>query len=379
MKQILILCIALGLQISLAQAADPVGHDVLVGINYFAGWWESLPNKWHGHGWMTNEPDWRLQFPERVPLLGCYNDQATMDREIATAVSHGVDYFAILWYFASANNKSVMTTPLLNRGLTNFRNSTNAPLMKFMVEYCNHAELSAVTDNEWAECVKVWVAAMQHPSYLRVGGRLVFKIHDAYQFWMKNGKDLGQCRARLETLRRAVRAADLGEILIGGGIMSGNRVLPDQFVAKLFDFTATYMSVPAVAPRMAEYPYTLLAAEAREARAHHAMDPIPWMPYLAAGWNPRPWTHPQAAEHHRTFFTFPTRAEWCNELRAVRDDFNRFPTLGLPLPNGGRQKIFTIYAWNEFGEGGIMAPTQGEGTLKLDCIKAVFDFPRVGK
>ena len=372
MKQIFIFCITLGLQISLAQAVDHIGHDVLVGINYFAGWWESLPNKWHGHGWATNEPDWRLQFPERVPLLGCYNDQATMDREIAAAASHGVDFFSILWYFAPAGNKLATTTPLLNRGLNNFRNSTNAPLMKFMVEYCNHAELNAVTDDEWADCIKVWVAAMQHPSYLRVGGRLVLKIHDTYQFWMKNGKDLGQCRARLETLRRAVRAAGLGELLIGGGIMSSNHVLPDQFVAKVFDFTATYMSVPPVVPRMAEYPYALLAAEAREARAHHAADPIPWMPYLAAGWIPRPWTDPQAAEHHRTFFTFPTRDEWCNELRAVRDDFNRFPTLGLPLPNDGRKKIFTIYAWNEFGEGGIVAPTQGEGTMKLDCIKEVF-------
>ena len=55
-------------------------NKVLVGINYFAGWWKSLPNKWHGKGWTAQEPDWRLQFPDRVPLLGSYNDQATMDR-----------------------------------------------------------------------------------------------------------------------------------------------------------------------------------------------------------------------------------------------------------------------------------------------------------
>lgn len=22
--------------------------EVLVGVNYFAGWWKELPNKWHG-------------------------------------------------------------------------------------------------------------------------------------------------------------------------------------------------------------------------------------------------------------------------------------------------------------------------------------------
>lgn len=362
------------LLVSLPAVGDPVAatNDILVGINYFSGWWEELPNRWHSHGWTTNEPDWRKQFPERVPLLGCYNGQKTMDREIVAAATHGVDFFAFLWYFAPADNKDAAQIPLLNRGQFNFRNSTNAPMMKFMLEYCNHAELNAITDAEWNACVTEWVAAMRHPSYLRVGGKLVFKLHDAYQFWLKNDRDVPRCRARLETLRQAARAAGLGEMIIGGGIMSGNQVLPDQFVAKIFDFTATYMTVPTVAPRTEEYPYATLVAGMRAARVRHANDPIPWMPYLGAGWNPRPWTHPEAAEHHRSFFTFPTRTEWCDELRAMRDDFNRYPGLGLPLPNGGRQKIFTIYAWNEFGEGGIVAPTQGDGMMKLEGIKEVF-------
>jgi hypothetical protein len=46
--------------------------------------------------------------------------------------------------------------------------------------------------------------------------------------------------------------------------------------------------------------------------------------------------------------------------------------LGLPLPGGGRQGAFTIYAWNEFGEGVIAAPTCGEQSMKLDAILAVF-------
>ena len=41
-------------------------------------------------------------------------------------------------------------------------------------------------------------------------------------------------------------------------------------------------------------------------------------------------------------------------------------------PGGGRQKAFTIYAWNEFGEGGIVAPTRGDGYMKLESIGTVF-------
>lgn len=60
--------------------------DTLVVVNYFAGWWEVMPNKWHEEG----GSDWREKYPERVPVLGEYNDQATMDKEIAAAADHAV-------------------------------------------------------------------------------------------------------------------------------------------------------------------------------------------------------------------------------------------------------------------------------------------------
>ena len=65
----------------------------LVGVYYFAGWWEPLPNKYAPHG-----KDWRKDYPGRVPVLGQYNDQPTMDKEIVAAAQFGVDFFQILWY-----------------------------------------------------------------------------------------------------------------------------------------------------------------------------------------------------------------------------------------------------------------------------------------
>ena len=354
-----------------ASEADQAGR-VLVGANYFAGWWEALPNKWHGHGWHADEPDWRGQHPERDPLLGAFNDQATMDREIAAAAEHGVDFFSILWYFPAPGTKHEADAIRLNRGLTNFLASPNAPRLRFMVEYCNHPSFSAASDEEWAACLKVWGEALRHPSSLRIGERLVFKVHDAHQFWLVNGKDIDRCRARLDALRKTAREAGLGEMLIGGGIVNGTKVTAASFLPKVFDFTATYMGIPPVEVREAEHPYRLLAAEARAMRPAHAADPIPWVPYLAAGWNPRPWTHPQADPNHRRFFQFPDRGEWIEELRAVREDFAKMPWLGLPLPDGRRQPVVTIYAWNEFGEGGILAPTRAEGARKLEAIREVF-------
>ena len=376
MKKAIFVLGAVALVIGFCEAAERGGVDardrVLVGLNYFAGWWAEMPNKWHGHGWTAQEPDWRPLHPERVPTSGQYNVQATMDREIAAAASHGVDFFSILWYFPQPGSGKQVEAERLNRGLQNYLAATNSGLMHFMVEYCNAEAFSATNDEQWTACVQAWMPALRHPSALRVDGRLVFKVHDAYRFVVGNGADAARCRRQLDELRGAVRAAGLGEMIIGCGIMSNTRVAPSAPAAQVFDFTATYMSIPEVEVREAEHPYVALAAEARAARALHAADPIPWVPYLAAGWNPRPWTHPQADPNHRRFFTFPARDEWAAELRAVRDDFAKYPKLGLPRRDGSLQPAFTIYAWNEFGEGGIVAPTRGEGAMKLDAIREVF-------
>ena len=68
----------------------------LVGSNYFSGWWQGEGNKWidspvHNTSWLT-------QYPNRQPLLGQYNNQSTMDKEILSASSHGIDFFQMLWY-----------------------------------------------------------------------------------------------------------------------------------------------------------------------------------------------------------------------------------------------------------------------------------------
>lgn len=115
-----------------------------------------------------------------------------------------------------------------------------------------------------------------------------------------------------------------------------------------------------------DYPCENLARAARDSRQVHATDALPYVPYLPAGWCPRPRDDPRAC------FKFPTRAEWEGELRDMKSGVASGANLGLPLPAGRRQGIFTIYAWNEFGEGGIVAPTEGEKTMKIDAIYTVF-------
>ena len=101
-------------------------------------------------------------------------------------------------------------------------------------------------------------------------------------------------------------------------------------------------------------------------RAGHTADAIPTVPTIPAGWNPRPWQSDK-----RPCFAFPTREQWTDTLKQMKTDLKK-GVYGFPLPDGGVQPAFTIYAWNEFGEGGILAPTRGDRTMKLEVIRDVF-------
>jgi hypothetical protein len=333
--------------------------DYLVGVYYFAGWWRDTPNKY-----FTAGHDWREDYPGRIPVLGQYNEQKTMDREIIAASSNGVDFFQILWY---PNGGS------LNEGVRTFMASPNAGRMKFTIEYVNHPPFDLPTDEAWEAACREWCAAMKHPSYLRVGGRPVFKVHGAEFFLQQNGNDPKRVAARLDTLRRIAKEAGLPNPLISGGVGAGG--VAGEKVAGPYDFLATYMEMPNLPQRDEPYPYEDLIKYAEDGWARYGKAGKPYVPYVPSGWDPRPWKDP------RPSFMMPTRDQWNDALMRVKSALDKYPTLGIPVKGGpatgsrerrDRQKAILIYAWNEFGEGGIVAPTKGEGTMKLDVIREVF-------
>lgn len=345
---------------------------ILIGVDYFAGWWKPLPNKW-----VVGGQDWREKYPGRIPLLGQYNEQETMDREIIAAAEHGVDFFLILWYFNGIDNQSERgesNARLLNAGVEQFMASPNAGRMKFAIEYCNHEPFQIKEQTDWDWAVKTWIKAMKHPSYLRVGGKPLFKVHSWHHYWFENRENLDQCVARMKQFRQAARDAGLGEMLIGGGIGSYQSIpAAEGRIPQLFDFTATYMELPPDLPPRegnAYYPYETLAQYMRGSRQVHGDDALPYLPYFGLNFNAEPWGD------QRSRFEFPSREELKKEFQLLKTDLENVKlNLGVPLGNGMLQKMVTIYAWNEFGEGGFLAPTAEEKMMKLEVLKEVFTFP----
>jgi len=348
------------------QPLIPEAKDVLVGVSYYPGWWPQSPNHWEDR---KDGHDWRKDWPGRVPLLGAVSTQELMDKEIEAAADHGVDFFAILWYYAKPGSEYAkdMYYPI-SKTVEFFMNSPNSHRMKFFVEVCNHAPFRINDEKTWEECIdNVWLPAMKHPSYLRIDGRPVIKIHDGSGGFLDACGGLQDCQRWVDMIRDKVREAKLGEVIVGGG-NTGPVNVETHPSLKFLDFGNDYMVYAKKYYEESEkdYPYDLLSAVVNQERGTHRFDLMSYVPMLSSGYNPRPW-HVQMPA-----FEAPTAEQWKTELIRMAKDLEYLPKMGLALSNGKKQKMFIIYAWNEFGEGGYIAPTAGEGYMKLEGIKEVF-------
>jgi hypothetical protein len=343
----------------------------LVGVDYFSGWWAEKPN-----GWFTDGHDWRPDFPQRVPLLGDYNDQATLNREIRAASSHGVDFFQFLWYYQGHTSQLSPHSEKLNAGLEHFVSSPYSNQMKFTLEYVNNEPRFWVnTDDAWHAACKTWCSYMKRKNYLRIDGRPLFKIHGLGWFLKENGNDLKLAANRIQYLRDEAKKMGLPNPLIGGGVMAGDAASLSSDEVAPYDFLATYTDIPPLPQKKELYPYSDLIQFAEQAwRSYGKSSLKDYIPYVPAGWDPRPWKYPASPS-----FKMPTLPEWENALEKVKLALDTYSQLGVPTSDGGRQKILLIYCWNEFGEGGIAAPTHGRDELMLQGIQKVFGSPTAHK
>ena len=342
----------------------------LVGVNYFAGWWRETPNKWQSdirsaqgeHSMRC--ADLRGRYPERVPMYGCFTDQETMDWDIINASGHGVDYFQILWYPAACGIRTGEThAERLNDGMRKFMHSKENGRMKFTIEYCNHPPFDLESQQIWDETTEIWCEAFSHPSYLKIDGKILFKIHGHDFFVRQCGNLLGAAR-RLDDLRSKVKAKTGLDMIVTTGITSGD--VPERVKDEMhgIDFFSTYMDIPDDEPSGTDYPYEKLFEFAAQMAERFGNASVPYQPYFPAGWNARPIYDP------RPNYLLPNKAQVTDSVKKLMKIIDGFGCLGISEKGKGRiAKSFTVYAWNECSEGGMLAPSIVDGFDRLEGLR----------
>lgn len=330
--------------------------DYLIGINYFNGWNRNDPNRWQRNG-----RDWRLDYPERIPVTGCYNDVETMYADIEAASEKGVDFFQMLWYVQNPEREK--NSRRLNDCFNHYFSCSNNDKIKFVLEFCNHPPYEILTDELWAESVAEWVEIMSHPNCLKIEGKAVFKIHGLNYFYVQCGENVEKFKERIAYLRKVAKDFGVGELIVGAGVMADAVNENEIMLSGLVDYVTTYADFPRIEETKKPYPFTRLTEQAEKGRKIIADSVLsPYVPFVMSGWYPKPWGVNCAQ------YAYPSEEDWTACLKSVKDALDTDERFHIAK----NVKMFTIYAWNEFGEGGIMAPTVGWGSMKLDCLSKVF-------
>jgi len=286
--------------------------------------------------------------PNRVRIDG--SPQSVMDGEIAYAADAGLDYWAFLLYPAD----STMST-----ALRQYLQSPQRHRLNFCVILHN---AFSVSDAQWPSERDRAVALLREPGYQTVlnGRPLVF----AFQVQVRGEFPSG----RMADFRRAAQKAGLNPYCVFMGWNPANDFREQS--RNGFEAVSAYAFGSSQAT-FAELAQSVERNYWQNAAAAH----VPYIPLVTTGWdkqprkdNPVSWEKDHAYHQQTVFPSAAKPEEIAAHLKRALEFVRRHPDV-CPAD------AVIIYAWNEYDEGGWLAPTRGSDgkpdTSRLDAIRKI--------
>jgi hypothetical protein len=330
-----------------------------------------------GQGWT----EWdevkaaRPRFPghqqPKVPLWG-YEDESdpvVMARKIEAAADHGITTFLFDWYWNQDG-------PYLHRALEQgFLQARNTDRLNFALMWANHWEIPRPTFDQATQYIIDHY--LSHPAHWTLDGRPYFSLYELMTL-VKGLGGIDQTVDALADFRRRARAAlgvdlHLNAVLWGVRSQPGALSLPEQreLLARCgFDSLTSYVWVHHQRlPHFPDTPYATVATAARDDWAAFAQDyPLPYHPNVTVGWDPSPRTDQSAPFVEGPY---PASAVLVGNTPEAFESSLRDARAFLD-GDCAPQPVVTLYAWNEWAEGGFLEPGTTQGLGYLEAVRRVF-------
>lgn len=299
-----------------------------------------MPARWH-----SRHPFYTYAADNKIIIDG--NRQEVMDQENAYASYAGIDCWAFTLYHPQSDLN------IYNYALERYLSSgqKNKPSFSLILQGSHLGK-----KQNWQEFCQSISELFQHEKYLKLASSrpLVF-IYDLPSL-NKTFGGYGESTQALIELRNASRKRGLNNPIIVAQNAEGPHV---HFG---FDAFGAYTANGEGAKR--EYPYTALMAanfkfwEAQKGTSRTVI------PLLNLGWDPRPrLSHPDVGKDYGgNWYAQPSPEQIIQHLR-----------LGINWLRTNQAyaalNMLLIYAWDEFDEGGWLAPTLAEGTQRIEAFR----------
>src|SRR6516165_2002723 len=333
-----------------------------LGAYYFDGWSGPLTN-FHFNGLPLGP------FQDRQPITGWQdNTDCSVEQQLATAHNFGIDFFVFDWYFNTTVNDPGED---LNSALKITHNLPDRHGMQYAILYVDSPPFVA-QPADWAATVNEWVGYMVDPAYVKVNGKPLLVVIDMGQLRQAFGSSSAVAGA-LGQLRTAAMAQGLSGVYVVGGFFAGydhntqSGSFPDLSTAVADGYDAVSFYNYSFGTVSGAQPFSLVSEAGQWIWSQTAANsPLPFIPVVMDGWDPRPW-----AEGNVWFGRSPQEVAafvsdeiaWANSNPQLRPEPSPTPPIVL------------VEAWNEFGEGSHLIPTVGEGTSYGDALAALLQGP----
>lgn len=350
---VLIVCFSYSLGI----AGSP-SVDIDVGVYYFPGW-HSRSDYWNDLKGLPGSRSPGVPWPNRTPLLGYYPEEEVWvaEKHIEWAADYGITFFAHEFFWRNGK-------PYLEHALKAHVQAKNRRLVKYCLFWANEGG-SPPTLQDFDNMVEYWLNTyVSDESYYTLNGKPLVFIFDPDTL-TRNAQKLGVSthdlfsRANNLAQKRGVKGFSFVALL---SFYEPSDTLEAKYSGQGYSAYSAYNYVAARdKAQYAEYDSMVDTHLEIFKAASATKRKLLYLPTASPGYDGRPWIGIRPKIHVRLN---PTPAKFKKLLAAARDLLLSYPP--------GTPRIVTIGAWNEFGEGSYIEPTQEWGMQYLEAIRSVF-------
>lgn len=354
-------------------------RDYTVAVYYFP--------QWHHDPQHTASPDWtewevlKKAVPRfeghnqpKTPVWGYLDESlpSTSEIQIDAAADHGIDVFIYDWYWdMNGENTDKFLHSALEKG---FLKAKNRDRMKFGLMLCNHRPLSR---ERWDKMVDVVIDTyFGCPEYWEVDGGKYFSIYELHTLV----KGLGGLEETKDAIRSFYEKAEakgykLHLNFVEWGLQKPEIIGDADEAIKYLDAKSvtSYVWIHNHVPKAPLYaPYSQWRDDSipcwDEFDKKFSVD---YYPNVSMGWDSSGRFDPNKeyvadnsiGAYYCTIMSDNTPAEFEIALQKSKEFLDR---------SKNKNKFITIYAWNEWTEGGYIEPEAKYGYGYLEAIRNVF-------
>lgn len=342
-------------------AAAQVPEGIPIGALRWDAWFEGAPDQK-----VFEQPEWRHRAPffarwDETGKLHLDGDmEHVLHAEVAYARAIGLDYFVFGFYPDTGSwGRDINFSLKLDRALRSYLNLPDRMGVKFALSLNQLFPQNDIEDI--ADSFSTFIA---HPDYMRTdqGRAPVYILSHFGNDWSKAFGSDDKARKAIETLRLKAHERAAVELIFIIMYYEPEKAFETARRYGL-DMASTYSNF-APGQGAVERPFAACArhGEALWQRAMAAK--VPYVPNVTLGWDDRP------RHAHTVNQGGIVQGSWCGRpdpvtLAAHFEQAAKFaadPNAAFPF------RSILIYAWNEWAEGGWMAPNISDGSQRLALL-----------